>query len=90
MGTEEVTFPVGLPAPVIVRLGVMTFTVTGAAAIIQTVAKPLFTLLCRGTDRSAVTGKGKMCQINQLAFYRFTKELPVIELKDEGKWVIRL
>ena len=29
MVTEEITFPMGVPSPVTIRLGIMTFTITG-------------------------------------------------------------
>ena len=57
---EEIAFPVGVPSPVTVRLGVMALTVTGRTAFFLAIADTLFSLLCGSTDRGAVTGKGQM------------------------------
>ena len=56
---EEIAFPVGVPSPVTVRLGVMALTVTGRTAFFLTIADTLFSLLCGSTDRGAVTGKSQ-------------------------------
>ena len=58
--TEEIAFPMGVPSPVTVRLGVMALTVTGRTAFLLTIADTLFSLLCGSTDRGAVTGKSQM------------------------------
>ena len=78
MVTEEVTFPVRIPSPVAIRLGIKAFAVTGAAAFFQTVTESLFALPCSSTDRGTVTGKGKLCRIDQSAFYGFVKKLLMI------------
>ena len=75
---KEIAFPVRIPAPVAVRLRVVAFTVTGRTAIIPAVAEPPFPLLCSSTDRSPVTGKGKMSRINQPVFYGFAEELLIV------------
>ena len=58
--TEEIRFPVGIPSPVTVRLGIMTLAVTGRTAFFLTIADPFFSLLCGSTDRSAIAGKSQM------------------------------
>ena len=40
--TEEIRFPVGIPSPVTVRLGIMTLAVTGRTAFFLTIADPFF------------------------------------------------
>ena len=39
---EEITFPVRVPSPIIVRLGIMAFTVTGGTSFFLTVTDPFF------------------------------------------------
>ena len=58
--TEEIGFPVGIPSPVTVGLGIMTLAVTGRTAFFLTIADPFFSLLCGSTDRSAIAGKSQM------------------------------
>ena len=63
--TEEITFPMGVPSPVTSRLGIMTFTITGRAAIFRAIANPFFPLLGGGADRGPVTGKSQMFRVNK-------------------------
>ena len=63
--TEEIAFPMGVPAPVTVRLRIIAFAVAGRTAFFLAVADPLFPLLCCSTDRSAVTGKRQMVWIDE-------------------------
>ena len=42
MVTEEIGFPVRVPSPVTVGLGIMTFTVTERTAILPATADPFF------------------------------------------------
>ena len=65
----------------------MPFAVTAAASIFETVAKPLFTLLCSGADRGAVTGKGKMSGVNKAAFNGTAEKLLVVKLKDQPEGI---
>lgn len=43
---EEIAFPVGVPAPVAVRLGIAALAMAGATALFLAAAEPLPTLLC--------------------------------------------
>lgn len=89
MVTKEITFPVGIPSPVAVGLRVTPFAVTAAAAFFQTVTESLFVLLCSGTDRSAVTGKRKICRVNQSMFYGLAEELLVVQFKNKPEGIYR-
>ena len=62
---EEVTFPVGVPSPVTVRLRVKTFATAMVGTIIRTVTQTFSALQCGSTDRSTITGKSQMVWINQ-------------------------
>ena len=88
--TEEIAFPVGVPTPVAVRLGVMAFTVTGRTALFFTVTDALFPLLCSSTDRCAVTGKSQMTRINQSFMDRTIHELLFIKPENKGERIFRL
>ena len=68
----------------------MTFAVTRAASIFFTVTEPLFTLLCSGTDRSAITGKGKVLRVDQSLCHGVVKELLSVEFKNEQERVLGL
>ena len=85
--TEEITFPVGVPSPVAVRLGIMTLAITGRAAIFLTIADPFFSLLGGGTDRCSVTGKSQMFRVNKSFRAGNGQELPVIKPEDEKERV---
>ena len=61
--TEEVAFPMGVPSPVAVRLGILAFAVTGRTAFFLAIADSFFSLLCGSPDRSAVTSKIQMIRI---------------------------
>ena len=63
--TEKITFPMGVPSPVAVRLRIMAFAAAGKTAVFLTIAGSLFSLLCGSADRSAVIGKSRMVRINQ-------------------------
>ena len=88
--TEEIAFPMGVPSPVTVRLGVMALTVTGRTAFFLTMADTLFSLLCGSTDRGAVTGKGQVPGINQPPVDGLVQELLLIKPENEGKGILRL
>ena len=88
MVTEEIAFPVRVPSPVTVGLGIMTFTIAGRAAIFPTVADPLFPLLCRGPYRSAVSGKSQMIWIDQTHADGKIQELLLIKPENEGKRIL--
>ncbi len=70
--TEEIVFSMGIPAPVSVWLGIMAFAVTGMIAFFLAFTKFLFAL------RGSVTGKGRMCRVDQSISYGFIKELLVV------------
>ena len=44
---EEIAFPVGVPAPVAVRLGIAALAMAGGTALFLAAAEPLLALLCR-------------------------------------------
>ncbi len=87
---EEIAFPVGVPSPVTVGLGIMAFTVTGRTAFLLTMANALFALLCGSTDRGAVTGKGQVPGINQPPVDGLVQELLLIKPENEEKGIPRL
>ena len=55
--TEKIAFPMGIPAPVAIRLRIMAFAAAGRTAFFLTIAGPFFSLLRGSPDRGAVTGK---------------------------------
>ena len=63
--TEEIAFPMGVPSPVAVWLGIMAFAAAGRTAIFPAIANPFFPLLCGSTDRSAVSGKSQIVRVNK-------------------------
>ena len=79
--TEEITFPVGVPSPVAVRLGVMALTVTGRTALSLTIADTLFPLLGGSPDRRTITGKSQMLRVDQSTADRKIQELQARFLK---------
>lgn len=85
MVAEEIAFPVGVPSPVAVGLGIMPFAATGRAAIFLTFTDPLFPLLCGSTDRSAVTGKGQMARNDQSFMDGQIEELLFIKAENKEK-----
>ena len=87
--TEEIRFPVGIPSPVTVRLGIMTLAVTRRTAFFLTIADPFFSLLCGSTDRSAVAGKSQMFLIDQAFMNRRIQKLMTVELENKGKRIFR-
>ena len=87
--TEEIGFPVGIPSPVTVGLGIMTLAVTGRTAFFLTITESLFPLLCGSTDRSAVSSKSQMFWIDQAFMNRRIQELMAIELENKGKRIFR-
>ena len=89
MVTEEIAFPVGIQAPVAIRLRIMAFAVTGGTAVFLTFADPIFPLLCSSPDRSAVTGKGQMVWIDQSLVDRRLQELLLIETENKKKRIFR-
>ena len=89
MVTEEIAFPMGVPSPVAVRLGIMAFAVTGGTSFLLTIADPFFSLLCGGADRSTVTGKGQMHRIDQPLVDGTVQKLLLIETENKEKRVFR-
>ena len=87
---EEIAFPVGVPSPVTVGLGIMAFAVTRRTAFLLTIADALFALLCGSTDRGAVTGKSQVPVINQPPVDGLVQELLVIKPENEEKGILRL
>ena len=87
--TEEITFPVGVPSPVTVRLGIMAFAVTESEAVFLTFTDSLFPLLRCGADRSAVPGKSQMIWPDQPLADGEIQKLLFIETENEGKRILR-
>ena len=88
MVTEEIGFPVRVPSPVTVGLGIMTFTVTERKAILPATSDPFFSLLCCGTDRSAVPGKSQMFRIDQSLADGKIQKLLLIKMENERKRIL--
>ena len=86
---EEIAFPVGVPSPVTVGLGIMAFTVTGRTAFLLTMADALFALLCGSTDRGAVTGKSQVPGINQPPVDGLVQELLLIKPENKEEGILR-
>ena len=86
---EEIAFPMGVPSPVAVRLGIMAFAAAGRTAFPLATADPFFSLLCSSPDRSAVTGKSQMVWIDQPFLNRTIQELLMIEPENKGKRIFR-
>ena len=74
--TEEITFPMGVPSPATIRLGIMTFAITGRAAIFLAIADPFFPLL-----------GGQMFRVNKSLRAGNGQELLVIKPEDEKEWI---
>ena len=89
MITEEIAIPVGDPAPVAVRLGIMAFTVTGRTAFLLTVTESFFSLLGGGADRGAVPGKGQMLGNDQAFVNGWIEEQLLIKAENEKKRMLR-
>ncbi len=89
MVTEEITFPVGVPSPITVWLGIMAFTVTGVTTFFLTVTDPFFPLQCGSADRGAVTGKSQMAGINQPPVNRLVQELLLIKPENKEEGILR-
>ena len=62
---EIVTFPVGIPSDVTVRLAIKTVTLAVPEAFFQTVAGTLFAFPCGSIDRGAIPGQGKIKKIDE-------------------------
>lgn len=90
MVAEEIAFPVGVPAPVTVRLGIAAPAMAGGTALFPAVAEPLLTLLCGGADGRAVTGKGQMGRIDQAPADGPVQELLPVEAEYKGERILRL
>ena len=86
---EEIAFPVGVPSPVAVRLGVMALTVAGRTAFFLTIADTLFSLLGGSADRGAVAGKSQIVRVDQPLADRKVQELLFIEPENKGKGIFR-
>ena len=87
--TEEIAFPMRVPSPVAVRLGIMASAAAGRTAFFLAIADPFFPLLCSSPDRSAVTGKSQMVRIDQSFPNRTIQELLLIETENKGKRIFR-
>lgn len=85
MVTKEIAFPVGVPPPVAVRLGIMAFTAAGRGAEFLTFTDPLFSLLSSAAYRSTVAGKSQMFRVDQPLTDGKVQELLLIKTEDEGK-----
>ena len=85
--TEEITFPMGVPSPITIRLGIMTFAITGGTAIFPAITDPFFSLLGDSADRGPVTGKSQMLRVNKSLRAGNGQELLVIKLEDEKEWI---
>ena len=77
--TEEIAFPMGIPTPVAVGLGIMTFTAAGRTALLLTVTDPFFALLGGSADGGTVTGKGQMVRIDQAVVNGMVQELLLVK-----------
>ena len=86
--TKEIAFPVGVPAPVTVWLGIVEFAVTGRAALFFTMTESFFPLLRSSTDRSAITSQSQMARIKEPFAAGKIQELLFIKLEDEIKRVL--
>ena len=84
---EEIAFPVGIPSPVAVRLGIMALAVAGVTPFLLAVAEAL---LCGGADRRAVTSKGQTGRVDQAFADGLIQELLPVEPEDEGEGILRL
>lgn len=82
---EEIAFPVGIPAPVTVRLGIMAFAVTGSTAIFLTFAGAFFTLLCGSAHGRAIAVKSQVLRIDQTFMDGAVWELLLIKTEDQKK-----
>ena len=71
---EIVTFPVGIPSDVTVRLAIKTVTLAVPEAFFQTVAGTLFAFPCGSIDRGAIPGQGKIKKIDEAGLYGAVKE----------------
>ena len=85
--TEEITFPMGVPSPVAVRLRIMAFAAAGRTAFFLAIADPFFSLLCSSPDGSAVTGKSQMFRVNKSLRAGKGQELLVIKPEGEKEWI---
>ena len=83
--TEKITFPMGVPSPVAVRLRIMAFAAAGKTAFFLTIADPLFPLLRSSADRGAIAGKSQMARINQSFLDRMIQELLSVKPENKGK-----
>ena len=90
MVAEEIAFPVGVPSPVTVGLGIMTFTAAGRTALLVTVTNPFFPLLGGSPDGGTVTGKSQMARNDQAVVNGTVQELLLIKPENEGKGILRL
>lgn len=89
MVTEEIAFPVGVPSPVEVRLGIAAFTVTGRTALFFALADPFFPLLCGSTYWGTVTGKSQMFGKDQTIADGMVEEQMLIKTENEKKRMLR-
>ena len=89
MVAEEIAFPVGVPSPVAVWLGITAFAAAGRGSVLLTAAGTFFSLLCSNADRGTVTGKGQMGRLDQPCADGLVKELLFVETENKKKRVLR-
>ena len=83
--TEKIAFPMGVPSPVAVRLGIQAFAAAGRTAIFLTIADPFFPLLSGSPYRGAIASKSHMVWVDQSFLNRTSQELLLIETENKGK-----
>ncbi len=82
---EEIAFPVGIPSPVAVGLGIVAFTVTGRTVLFLTVTDTFFPLLRGSTDGGAVTGKCQVARVDESPVDGLVQELLAVKPENERK-----
>ena len=87
--TEKIAFPMGVPSPVAVRLGIQAFAAAGRTAIFLTIADPFFPLLSGSPYRGAIASKSHMVWVDQSFLNRTSQELLLIETENKGKRIFR-
>ena len=87
---EEIAFPVGVPSPVAVRLGIAAPAAAEVTALFLAVAEVLPALLCGSADRRAIAGKCQMRGVDQALADGAVQELLPVEPEDKGEGILRL
>ena len=90
MVAEEIAFPMGVPSPVAVGLGIMTLAAAGRTAVLLTIASSFFPLLCGSADRGTVTGKCQMLRMDQSSVDGLIQKLVFVKLENKKKGILRL